>query len=884
MLLIALALAPPLLFGILNDVTQRNQRAAALDQTAMTESRSVQDSLGLVTDGVQRLLVAIAEAPVVRSGDLAGCSGYLETVARRLRDYAILVVVDQDGSLLCDSVGGAQGDYTVADRAYFQRAMQTGQLASGNLVTGLATHRLSLHFAMPFTGLDGKRAGLVIASVGQGWFADKLASDAMPPGSEAIMLDPIGTVIAAARDGVPVFEEWVGQPAPAAWRAALLVTRPQIVNATGPDGMVRMFGAVPPNPGLAGNTVIVGIDRERAFSDLRAASERNLLGLGLGGLVALLAGTYSARRFVLGPLARIATAADRVGAGDLNARADLGRRSGELREFGAGFDRMIGALATREDERDEAEAALRESEARFQAIVDCIDQMVWSTRPDGVPDYFNQRWYAFTGTSPDTADGAQWLGLTHPDDQADVAQTLQASLTSGRPFYREYRLLHVSGRFRWVLGRAQAIRDDGGHIIRWYGTCTDVDEIVQAREVLARSREALALEVADRTAELMMAEEQLRQSQKMEAVGQLTGGIAHDFNNMLQAIGGALELMVRRVEQDKLDDAKRFAGIARTTVDRAAALTHRLLAFARRQTLSPVSVDPAGLIDGMSELIGRTVGRAIDFAIVIDGTMWTVLCDVNQLENVVFNLCINARDAMPEGGKLTIGLRNVTIGPAELAQTEGAAAGEYVEIAVADTGNGMDAATQARAFEPFFTTKPVGQGTGLGLSQVYGFVRQSGGFVRLHSAPQAGTTVRLFLPRHTEMALAGGDGPDSSILLIESDAGLRATIAKHLTGLGHAVRTSDGSDDVMRMIASCPGSVRLLITGVGLPGNMNGRQVAEAARARWPEVPVLFITGYAGSLAQGELDRGMMAIATPIDAAELGRLLASLLGETVTPN
>ena len=474
---------------------------------------------------------------------------------------------------------------------------------------------------------------------------------------------------------------------------------------------------------------------------------------------------------------------------------------------------MIGALATREDERDEAEAALRESEARFQAIVDCIDQMVWSTRPDGVHDYFNQRWYAYTGTTPGADNSAQWLGLTHPDDQAEIALTLETALASGEPFYREYRLRHASGHFRWVLGRAQAIRDDGGRIVRWYGTCTDVDEIVQAREVLARSREVLTLEVADRTAELMQAEEQLRQSQKMEAVGQLTGGIAHDFNNMLQAIGGALELLVRRVDQDKLDDARRFAAIARTTVDRAAALTHRLLAFARRQTLSPVSVDPAVLIDGMSELVGRSVGRAIDFAIVADGTMWTVLCDVNQLENIVFNLCINARDAMPYGGKLTIGLRNVTIGPAELAQTEGAAAGEYVEIAVADTGNGMDAATQARAFEPFFTTKPVGQGTGLGLSQVYGFVRQSGGFVRLESAPQAGTTVRLFLPRHIEMALAGRDGPGSSILLIESDAGLRATIAKHLSALGHVVGTSDGTDDVMQTIASCPGPVRLLITG-----------------------------------------------------------------------
>ena len=300
-LLIGLALAPPLLFGILNDVTQRNQRAAALEQTAMTESRSVQDSLGLVTDGVQRLLIAMAEAPVVRSGDVAGCSGYLKAVAGRFREYTLLAVVDQDGLLQCDSLGDAKGGYSVADRASFQRAIHSGELASGNLVTGLATDRLSLHFAMPFKGVDDKRAGVVIASVDQKWLAARLANDPVPHGSEVIMFDPSGTVIAATRDGMPVLDEWVGQPAPDTLRAALTVMTPQIVNASGPDGMVWMFGAVPANPALAGNTVIVGIDRERAFSDLRAASARNLLGLGLGGLVALLAGTYSARRFVLGP-------------------------------------------------------------------------------------------------------------------------------------------------------------------------------------------------------------------------------------------------------------------------------------------------------------------------------------------------------------------------------------------------------------------------------------------------------------------------------------------------------------------------------------------------------------------------------------------------------
>ena len=800
-----------------------------------------------------------------------------------MQEYSQLTVADLHGTVICNNDGMAGGSYSVANRAYFRRAVSTGRFSSGNLVAASGNRQTRLHFALPFTDVDGAIAGVVIVSVGQEWLATQLATETVPAGSELIMLDPSGTVVAAAQDGAPIHAGWIGQPAPAALLDSLRVTTPQVVEARSPDGLLRLFGAVPPNPALAGNMAVVGVDRERAFADLRVASIRNLLGLGIGGIVALLAGVFSARRFVLGPVARIAEAANRVGAGDLNARADLGGRSGEFHDLGAGFDRMIAALSAREQERDRAEAALRreearlrlaleagglgtfewdiktnsvapsqttqamfgfapdegrdsasyfnrivpedrarvqaetetgiaagrlvigyrisrdgqqrhilvqaetveddagnpfliglaadeterldnisalrDSEARFQAIVNCIDQMVWSTRPDGYHDYFNQRWYDYTGTEPGSTDGDSWIGVFHPDDHAETQRVWQASLATGQYYHREYRLRHVTGHYRWVLGRAQAIQDEQGRIVRWYGTCTDIDDIVQARDVLARSREELTREIANRTAELMAAEEQLRQSQKMEAVGQLTGGIAHDFNNMLQAIGGALELMVRRVEQNKLDDAKRFAGVARTTVDRAAALTHRLLAFARRQNLSPEAVDPAALVDSMAELVDRTVGPAIDVSTHhVDG-VWTVLCDPSQLENVVFNLCINARDAMPGGGKLVITAENVTLEGADAAGSDGATAGDYVEIAVADTGVGMDEATRARAFEPFFTTKPIGQGTGLGLSQVYGFVRQSGGFVRLESEPGHGTTVRLHLPRYSAAQKPAGRSP-----------------------------------------------------------------------------------------------------------------------------
>ncbi len=999
---------PPLLFGVLNDVTQSNERADALNRGAMAESRSAQDRVALITGGVQRLLFAVADAPPIRATDHAACSLYLGAIAGKIEEYTLLAAADLNGDVICNNEGVAQGAYSVAKRAYFRRALATGKFASGDLVTGLTTHRQSLHFATPFRGLDGAVTGVAIVSVDQEWLAAQLADETTPPGAEVIMFDPSGIIVAAAQDGAPIHAEWVGQLAPQALLDALTVTTAKVVEMRGPDGMLRLFGAVPPNPVLLGNRVVVGVDRNRAFTDLRAASMRNLLGLGLGGLVALLAGVLTARRFVLGPLARIAHAANRVGAGDLNARADLGAQAGEFHELGAGFDRMITALAAREQERDRAEAelrrqearlqlaleagglgsfewdltrdiiepsetaqamfgfgpeegrvssdyfarmvpedraqaradiakgitagrvvhsyritrdgerryilvqaevvhdgdgnpsligliadeterlenvfALRESEARFEAIVNCIDQMVWSTRPDGYHDYFNQRWYEFTGTKPGTTDGTSWIGVFHPDDHDETERIWRASLATGQPYHREYRLRHVSGQYRWVLGRAQAIRDETGRIVRWYGTCTDIDEIIRAREVLARSREALTREIADRTAELMAAEEQLRQSQKMEAVGQLTGGIAHDFNNMLQAIGGALELLVRRVEQDKLEEAKRFAGVARSTVDRAAALTHRLLAFARRQTLTPEAVDPTTLVDGMAELVARTVGPAIEVVTRhADGT-WTVLCDLSQLENVVFNLCINARDAMPGGGKLTIATRNVTLSSQDIARGEGAAPGDYVEVAVTDTGVGMDEATRARAFEPFFTTKPVGQGTGLGLSQVYGFVRQSGGFVRLESEPGAGTTVRLHLPRHRTAAQTLSSSPSSSdvhILLVEDDAATRQATAEHFESLGYRVHRCADGGQAMFLLSTGVTRLDVLVTEIGLPGNVNGRQIAEAARQHQPYLPVLFITGYTGGRGDdGELAPGMSIISKPFTPQALAARIRALLPAT----
>ncbi len=545
-----------------------------------------------------------------------------------------------------------------------------------------------------------------------------------------------------------------------------------------------------------------------------------------------------------------------------------------------------GGIAQDITDRKHAEKRLAASQAQFRAVAELVPDLLWRNDASGLTQWCNQRWLDYTGQTLDEMVGYGWLATIHPDDCARSRASFQGAVDAGSPLLQEHRIRAADGRFRWFLVRVEPVRNEAGRVLQWFGSATDIDAQVHAREGLARSAEELEQRVAARTAELMATEAQLRQSQKMEAVGQLTGGIAHDFNNMLQGIAGSLDMLQRRIRQGRADDALMFAGAAYKTVERAAALTHRLLAFARRQTLQPRTVEPDGLIEGMADLIRRTTGPGILVELHLSDGIWTVLCDPNQLENVLLNLAINARDAMPEGGRLTIGIEGVSLSAADVAGQEGAMPGDYVEISVADTGTGMDEVIRARAFEPFFTTKPLGQGTGLGLSQLYGFVRQSDGVVRLDSAPGRGTVVRLYLPRHESMqqdgeaasqtAVPQDTGAGEAVLLVEDEADVRGPAAERLRELGYTVLEAANGPAALRLLRS---GVRIdvLVTDVGLPGGLNGRQVADAVRERRPGVPVLFITGYAGSALENELAPGMEVIGKPFALDALAARVRAIL-------
>ena len=375
----------------------------------------------------------------------------------------------------------------------------------------------------------------------------------------------------------------------------------------------------------------------------------------------------------------------------------------------------------------------------------------------------------------------------------------------------------------------------------------------------------------------------------MEAVGQLTGGLAHDFNNLLAGISGALELMSMRIAQGRLSDIDKYMLAAQGAAKRAAALPHRLLAFSRRQTLDPRPLDVSVLVDGMTELIQRTVGPSILVETISAPFLWPVSVDASQLENAILNLCINSRDAMPDGGRITIETANRWLGP-DAAQAQELPAGQYLSLSVSDTGTGMTPGVMAKAFDPFFTTKPIGEGTGLGLSMIYGFAKQSGGQVRVSSEVGQGTSMTIYLPRYHGQAGASAATPGRSgatlagacatILIVDDEPTVRLLLTDVLGDLGYTLIEAADSLAGLKLLQSDV-AIDLLITDDGLPGGMNGRQMADAGRQVRPGLKTLFITGYAESAALGNssLGEGMQVLTKPfaieILAARVLELLSS---------
>ncbi|WP_244494965.1 PAS domain-containing sensor histidine kinase [Bosea sp. Root483D1] len=540
-------------------------------------------------------------------------------------------------------------------------------------------------------------------------------------------------------------------------------------------------------------------------------------------------------------------------------------------------------------ERTLSERARRDSEALYKGLFDAIDEgfciIEFLYGPDGPDsDYIhiqaNAAYERHAGI-PNVV--GQKLREMVPDEADAWVARYGAVLRTGEAIRFQQELVATGRHLELAAVRIEpASRKQVAVIFQ------DITARRRAEIALAELNATLEQQVEKRSAELLAAEEALRQSQKMEAVGQLTGGIAHDFNNILAGIGGSLEMAQARIAQGRIADTERFLTGAKSAVRRAASLTERLLAFSRRQTLAPKPVNVNGLVNGMLDLITRSVGPTIAIEAVGAAGLWTVHADASQLENALLNLCINSRDAMPDGGRLTIETANRWMDE-RAARSRDLKPGQYVSLCVSDTGTGMTPDVIERAFDPFFTTKPIGQGTGLGLSMVYGFAGQSGGAARIYSEPGKGTMICIYLPRRagdlasegealTDQAhpqpAAGGE----TVLVVDDEPLVRMLVVEQLEELGYLVVEADDGPSALKIIDTKQ-PIDLLITDVGLPRGMNGRQFADAARARRPGLEVLFITGYAENavLNHGHLDAGMHIMTKPFEMEVFARRVRELL-------
>ncbi|MFJ4543923.1 PAS domain S-box protein [Pseudomonas sp. NPDC088885] len=554
-------------------------------------------------------------------------------------------------------------------------------------------------------------------------------------------------------------------------------------------------------------------------------------------------------------------------------------------------------------ERKHTEQALRQSQTELQLIMNAMPILISYVDQEERFRLNNAAYLDWYGLTPQ-----ELFGRTIRDVIGEEAYFLRApyiaEALAGRSCSFSLYTSHRDGSTRHALMNYVPRHGPDGAVNGFYIFVIDETERKKTEEALRNLNETLEERVSARTEQLAQAnqrlqnemfereraEDALRHAQKMEAVGQLTGGIAHDFNNMLTGIIGSLDLMQRYIANGRADEIGRFTEAAVSSANRAAALTHRLLAFSRRQSLDRKKLDVNELVHSLEDLIRRTKGDPIELELRLTDNAWPVSTDVSQLENALLNLVINARDAMPEGGKLLIETANVYLDGSDITTLEPVKAGDYLMLAVSDNGTGMTPSVRSKAFDPFFTTKPIGQGTGLGLSMIYGFAQQSGGHVSLDSVPGQGTCVRLYLPRLKTPELQAAEvepvsvtpptASGETVMVVEDDPAVRMLVLDLLKELGYRGYEAQDATSALPLLES-DSRIDLLVTDVGLPG-MNGRQLAEIARQHRPGLKVLFMTGYAQKAAerQGFLEDGMDMVAKPFALQLLASKIRTMLSQT----
>jgi signal transduction histidine kinase len=829
LLLIALLAVVPALIAIL--YLQWAERGHAREDALgvnLRLARLAASEQATVFDGARRLLVTLSALPPLRGDDRRACDALLANVLRTNADYVNLTVANPDGTRFC---GGAPLQPRLAasatGRAWFQRTVATRATALGEPQLSATTGRLAIMVAHPLLDRTGTVVRVAVATISLDRLNGIASRVALPPGATLTLFDRDRMIIARH----PNPEAWLVRQVP---DSTLLDSLSRGANAdlregTGVDGVKRLYATVPVRTSFdAGLYLGLGIDHATAF-----AHGDRILRQYLWLFVIVLVGAVGAtllggHMFVLRPAQALRRVANRLATGDLSARAQLASGVAGVNDLVEAVNAMAAALDERQRERDRAEADLRNAEERMRFALGVSGVGVWEANLRTGVSHWSETCEVMHGLPPGTFAGTfeAYLDRILPEDRQAVVEGIAKAVAQRTTAELEYRAVWPDGSIRRISSSGHFFYDDDGTPVRGAG---------------------VAIDVTDRR----MLEEQLRQSLKMEAVGQLAGGIAHDFNNLLTIISGNTELALRGLPGDHpvRDDLE----YAQTAARRAAQLTRQLLAFSRKQVLMTEPVDVNDVAQQLTPLLRRIIGEDITVECLTGASGAITLADRAQLEQALINLAVNARDAMPGGGQLRIVTENVRLDAVAIArQRLELEPGPHVRLTVRDTGIGMTPEVLARAFEPFFTTKTVGKGTGLGLPSVYGTVKQFGGHVGMESAPGAGTTVTIWLPLYagqpsvatgSSAAKQGGSGSGETVLLVEDETPLRHLAARVLKGAGYRVLQAGSGDEALTYARLHAGRIHLVLSDVVMPG-MSGVDLMSAVRTTRPDAALLLMSGY----------------------------------------
>jgi PAS domain S-box-containing protein len=838
-LLVAVALLPAIAVQSYNEFDLRRSRQLDVQEQVLGLAKLAAAEQQQIVQGIRQALIALAELPAIKAKDAQGCEAYLSRVKQRYPEFISFVVVDMNGSSFCDSNNNYKPS-TAAGRPYFISVLKTGKFTVGEFAIGRATGRKVLHFAVPFYDDDARMAGVVIAALSLDWLADYLAQKGAQPGAVLAITDRNGTYLARYPDN----KRFVGRKMPDDQHAQL--NHPGSIATRDLDGAERIVGYSTLQTDAGELLVTIGVDKAQAFSAIQSRTRLGIVLIVLSTSVVLALTWFGARRFIQHPLRQLVDAANQWRLGDFARRVHIRDKRSELTRVADAFNVMANALADREHELYDAKEKAEQAAARITTIFESTADCVIIVDPDWRITYLNER------AKVQLSGGRDLIGMdiceTFPDAaDPEISARMHEAILEQRSAFFETRYRDV-----WYDVNAFA---SGEGVAILFRDITEHKHAVEARRLI---------------------EEQLHQSQKMEAVGQLTGGVAHDFNNLLMVISGNLELIDDRAGEN--DSVRQLAASARKAADRGASLTAQLLAFSRKQKLNPKPIHAGALIRDFEGLIRRAMGEGCEVKFVSDDHLYPCHVDPAQLETALLNLALNARDAMPDGGTLEIEARNVTLDDGAIA---GAAAGSYVRLSIKDTGCGMTPEILNRVFEPFFTTKEVGKGTGLGLSMVYGFVRQSGGHVAIESAVEKGSTVSLYLPKSTETPDAQGQvvqmqnlpAGSGRILVVDDDDDVLDVTSELLHQLGYQLQCARNGTEAIRMLKAGE-RFDLLFSDVVMPQGISGIELAREAKRLCNGIKIVLTSGNAADVvARHKAEDEFPIIGKPFRRAELAQYL-----------